>query len=112
MAVRAHEPDVSLLSDLADHAHKLLQEFVELPNSQTDRGAELLSELEHVIAEFKRLRPPPTFKGTRPLRLIAFEDSRLCSVCQLPVDLGKRNYLETDDRVCHRSCYESLARPH
>ena len=59
MAAKAQEPDVDLLSSLADHAHKLLLEFVGLSFTQNERSAELLDELEHVIAEFKRLRPPP-----------------------------------------------------
>ena len=111
VAAKAQESNLGLLSGLADHAHKLLREFVGLPNSKTQRAAELLADLEQVIAEFKRLRPPPTFKRTRPLQVIPFEESRPCSVCGRPVDLGKRNYFETDDGVCHSACYNGLARP-
>jgi hypothetical protein len=110
VAAKAEEPDFSRLSGLAEHAHKLLQEFVGLPYSQTDRAAELLAELEHVIAEFKRLRPPPTFKAVHGLRLVPIEDSRLCSVCQRPVDLGKRNHIETDSAVYHSSCFNNSKR--
>jgi hypothetical protein len=77
MAAEAQEPDVRLLSSLADYAHKLMLEFAGLSYTQNDRAAELLAELEHVIAEFKRLRPPPTFKGARTLRLIPIEN-RAC----------------------------------
>lgn len=110
MAAKGQEPDVNLLSDLADHAHKLMREFVELPNSQNDRATELLAELEHVIAEFKRLRPPPTFKGNHKLRCIPIEESRLCSVCHRPVDLGKRNYIEAGSAVYHSACFNGPVR--
>jgi hypothetical protein len=110
VAIKAETPDVSRLSGLADHAHKLLHEFVGLPYTQNDRASELLAELEHVIAEFKRLRPPPTFKAARGLRVVPIEDSRVCAVCQRPVDLGKRNHVEADDAVYHSSCFNNSIR--
>jgi hypothetical protein len=38
------------------------------------------------------------------------DDSRLCAVCQRAIDLGKRNYIETEDQVYHHSCYNDLNR--
>jgi hypothetical protein len=106
VAAKAREADVDLLSGLANHAHKLMLELVGLSCEQNDRASELLAELEHVIAEFKRLRPPPTFKGARGLRLVPGDESRPCVVCQQAIDLGKRNYIESEDQVYHRSCYD------
>ena len=63
MAAKPADFDVSVLVSLADHASKLLLEFTELDDpADSQKMPELLAELEHLIAEFRRLRPPPTFQ--------------------------------------------------
>jgi hypothetical protein len=59
VAAKPVDGDSSALLKLANHASKLLREFTDLEPGQRYRMAELLAELEHVIAEFRRLRPPP-----------------------------------------------------
>lgn len=105
MAAKPADPDFTILSNLADHAHKLLHEFVDRPLVTQERAAELLAELEDVITEFKRLRPPPTFKPERRLRLV--EQVRLCSVCSMPVDRRRSDYLETVSAAYHIECLET-----
>jgi hypothetical protein len=82
--------------------------FVDRPLAQ-DRAAELLAELEHVIAEFKRLRPPLTFKPERHLRLV--DPVRLCAVCSKPVDHRRSHYLETVRGLITSSAWISLNDP-
>jgi len=65
--------NIEFLADLADHAHKLINQFLELPASQRERATELLDEVQHVISEFRRLRPPPTFAKSR-LHLVKRDD--------------------------------------
>jgi hypothetical protein len=66
VAAKPVDGDSSALLKLANHASKLLREFTDLEPGQRYRMAELLAELEHVIAEFRRLRPPrPSAKGQR-----------------------------------------------
>ena len=105
MAAKPSDPDILLLSNLADHAHKLMQEFVALPSSEQERAAELTAELEHVITEFKRLRPAPLFKKPRRLWLAETVNPRLCSICEQPVHLRNRDHLETEGAIYHRDCY-------
>jgi hypothetical protein len=107
MAAKPADPDLTILSNLADHAHKLLHEFVDQPLVTQERGAELLAELEHVILEFKRLRPPPTFKPERRLHLV--DPVRLCSVCSKPVDRRRSDYLETVRAAYHIECLDKPA---
>jgi hypothetical protein len=102
------ETDVALLSDLAGHAHRLLGEFIALPCSEADKATELLNEMEHVIAEFKRLRPPPPLKRGRLLRLAETHALRHCSICEQPVDRKMDNYFETEGAIYHCSCYDSV----
>lgn len=104
MAAKPADPDFTILSNLADHVHKLLREFVDRPLVTRERGAELLAELEHVITELERLRPPPTFKFERRLRLV--EPERLCSVCSMPVDRRRSDYLETVRAAYHIECLD------
>jgi hypothetical protein len=105
MAAKPIDTDLTILADLAEHAHKLLHEFVDRPPTQ-DRAAELLAELEHVIVEFKRLRPPPTFKPERHLRPV--DPVRLCGVCSRPVDRRRSDYLETVRAAFHIECLDKL----
>ena len=104
MAAKPADPDFTILSNLADHAHKLLREFVDRPLVTQERSAELLAELEYVITEFKRLRPPPTFKAERRLRLV--DSMRLCGVCCMPVDRRRSDYLETVCAAYHIECLD------
>jgi hypothetical protein len=108
MAAKPVGPDFSILPDLADHAHKLVNEFVALPPDEQLRAAELVAQFEHVIAEFKRLRPAPVFKGVRRLRLAEMAKPRLCSICEQTVDLKNQNYFETEGAIYHRACYSSI----
>ena len=105
MAAKPVDPDFSILQNLADHAHKLLQEFVALPHSELERAAELTAEFEHVIAEFKRLRPAPLFKNGRNLRLATTLRPRLCSICERPVNLEYDDFFRTEGAIYHHSCY-------
>jgi len=68
MAAKPFDQDPSILSDLADLARKLIDEFIQVSDDR-QRSTELLSALEHVVSEFKRLRPPLPLKQGRALRL-------------------------------------------
>jgi hypothetical protein len=105
MAAKPVDPDRSILHHLADHAHKLLQEYVSLPSDELERAAELTTEFEHVIAEFKRLRPAPLFKRRRDLRLAPKLTTRLCSICEQPVNLEYDDFFQTEGAIYHHSCY-------
>lgn len=107
MAAKPVDPDRLVLSTLADHAHKLLREFIALPNRELERATELTAEFEHVVAEFKRLRPPPPFKGSRHLRL-AEPRPRRCSICEQPVDLSIHDFFKTEGAIYHRVCYSRV----
>ena len=65
MAAKPVDLNYSTLVRLADHASKLLGEFVALDPADRHEMTELLAELEHVIAEFRRLRPPRRFERER-----------------------------------------------
>jgi hypothetical protein len=108
MAAKPVGPDFSILQNLADHAHKLVNEFVAVPLNEQQRAGELVIELEHVIAEFRRLRPAPVFKGARQLWLAETKKPRLCSICEQGVDLKNRDYFETEGAIYHRACYNSV----
>jgi hypothetical protein len=108
MAAKPIDPDFSFLQNLADHAHKLLQEFVALPHSERGRAAELTTEFEHVIAEFKRLRPAPLFKKGRHLRLADSLSPRLCSICERPVNLEYDDFFRTEGAIYHHACYTGI----
>ena len=108
MAAKPLDPDLFVLSKLADHAHKLLHEFVALPIYEQERAAELTAEFEHVVAEFKRLRPPPSFKGSRHLRPAETLKPRRCSICERPVDLKNHEFFQTECAIYHRACYRGI----
>ena len=108
MAAKPTDTDLALLSDLADYAHRLLGEFTVLPCSEADRATELLSEMEHVIAEFKRLRPPPPLKRGRLFLLSETHAPRRCSICEQPVDRKLRSYFETEGAIYHCNCYSRV----
>jgi hypothetical protein len=108
MAAKPVGFDTSILQNLADHAHKLLHEFVELPSDEQQRSAELMVEFENVIAEFKRLRPAPVFKGARRLWLAETAKPRLCSICEQAVHLAGGDYFETEGAIYHRACYSRV----
>ena len=57
-----HEPH-----KLGADAHRLVQEFVALPEQDRVRSNELLVELECVIAEFKKTPPGSRVQKTDPL---------------------------------------------
>jgi hypothetical protein len=101
MAAKPVDLDHSALVRLADHASKLLGEFVALDPADRHEMTELLAELEHVIAEFRRLRPPPAFrKGAPTLRLV-----RICAICEVEITEDGESF-ETPGAVYHVDCYE------
>lgn len=108
MAAKPLDPDRLFLSKLADHAHKLLRQFVALSDRELERAAELTAEFEHVIAEFKRLRPPPTFKRSRHLKLVETLSLRQCSICEQHVDLKHDSFFQTEGAIYHRACYRRV----
>jgi hypothetical protein len=108
MAAKPVDPDLTVLQSLADHAHKLLHEFVSLPDHELDRAAELTAEFEHVIAEFKRLRPAPLFKKPRRLWLAGTINPRLCSICERPVNFNGHDFFQTEGAIYHCACYASI----
>jgi hypothetical protein len=61
--------------------------------------------MEHVIAEFKRLRPPPPLKKGRLLLLGERHAPRHCSICEQPVDKKLGNYFESEGAIYHSDCY-------
>lgn len=79
-----------------------------LPYTEADRATELLHEMEHVIAEFKRLRPPPPLRRGRLLRLADTHAQRRCSICEQPVNRKLSNYFETEGAIYHCSCYSDI----
>jgi hypothetical protein len=103
VAVKALDRDLDVLARLAKHANQLVNRFIEVAGADRQRASEVLVELEHVIEEFKRLRPPPLFKKERPLKLVT---GRLCSICGEPTNAGDGEFLETPGAVYHLDCYE------
>ena len=101
MAAKPVDPDLAFLSDLADHAHRLINEFISLSASERERSVDLLFEIQHVLSEFKRLRPPPTF---RTLRLVRHKPC--CEICGKPVDPDSADVTRTMRTRYHLSCLE------
>jgi hypothetical protein len=102
VAAKPVDRDHSSLVKLANHASKLLREFIELEPADRHRMTELLAELQNVIAEFRRLRPPPAFrKDHGGLRLI-----RTCAICRESVNEDEAEHFETPGAVYHSDCYE------
>ena len=66
MAAKPQEPDLLFLADLADHAHKLINEFISLPITDRQQSTALLIEIQFVISEFRRLRPPLSLASEPP----------------------------------------------
>lgn len=108
------DPDFALLSNLADHAQRLIKEFVELPREDRQGASELLSELEHVVEEFKRLRPTPIFKRESHLRIVnaahtaainsnAHPRNDKCAICVEPIN-GAKNIFEQNGDAYHAEC--------
>jgi hypothetical protein len=108
LAAKPTVTDRTLLSDLADRAHRLLGEFIVVPYTEADRATELLNEMERVIAEFKRLRPPPPLKRGRLVRLAETQAPRNCSICERPVDRKQCKCFESEGAIYHSSCYNSV----
>jgi hypothetical protein len=108
MAAKPKEPDLNFLADLADHAHKLIREFIDLPLSEREHTTELLFEIEHIIAEFKRLRPPPTFGQNRRLRLVESNPEPVCGICFRPVDRSSDAFTETTRTIYHLICLDGF----
>src|SRR5215469_17540686 len=83
VAAKPVDFDHSTLVRLADHAIKLLREFIALNPADRHKMTELLAELEEVIVEFRRKRPPLTFRRETPtLHLV-----RACAICG--VEIGR-----------------------
>ena len=103
MVAKPDDPgfNVTFLADLADHADKLLNEFLALPASERGRATDLIAEVQHVIAEFRRLRPPPTVVKRR-LHLV--KAGELCGVCSHSVDRSAGNFTATEYSVYHTAC--------
>ena len=107
MAAKPVDFDYSVLVRLADHASKLLREFTELDDpADRQKMPELLAELEHLIGEFRRLRPPPTLRNGPPtfrngpptLRLV-----RKCAICGLEIRKDHESF-ETLRAAYHVDC--------
>jgi hypothetical protein len=97
VAAKPFDGDHSALVRHTNQASRLLREFTELKPGpgQRYRAVELLAELEHVIAEFRRLHPPPTFRKGPVLRLV-----RVCSICELEIGEDQESF-ETPGAVYH-----------
>ena len=104
MAQKVEEPDREFLADLADHADELITEFIGLPESERERSSVLLYEIQHVISEFRRLRPPPTFKAVRTLRLV--RSDAVCGLCGKPITLNHAGLQDVRRTVYHAACLE------
>jgi len=102
MAAKPVDSDVGVLSALAVHAHKLLNDFISLSLDQRTRAAELVYELERVVAEFRRLRPPPALNTSSRLRLVP---PPLCPLCDRPTNCAYEDYVEIAGMTYHRRCY-------
>src|SRR5215472_16553347 len=81
MAAKPVDPgfNVEFLADLAYHAHKLINEFLALSANEGERATELIAEIQHIIAEFRRLRPPATFVKKARVRVLRAVEP--CGVC-------------------------------
>jgi hypothetical protein len=96
-----------LLLESAQHAQKLLQQFIAVPFSDPKRATELLHEFERAVEEFKRIRSKaPTQKG-RLLRLTDAREPQHCAICQQRIFRSKRDYLEIDGSIYHRACHRA-----
>src|SRR5215469_4731335 len=107
MAAKPVDPDLLLLADLADHAHKLINEFISLPWAERERATDLLAEIQLVIAEFRRLRPPlplGSVRAARALRLVTTKPS--CEICGKAVDLDSAEIMRAMRTVYHLACLE------
>jgi hypothetical protein len=101
VAAKPVDRDNSALVKLANHASKLLQQFIDLEPSERFKTVELLAELEHVITEFRRLRPPPTFRKDANLRLV-----RTCAICRESILEDADMHFETPGAAYHLDCYD------
>jgi hypothetical protein len=100
VAAKPVDYDESALVRLSNHAVKVVREFIHTHPADRHRLAELHAELDHVVAEFRRLRPPPTFRKEPALRLVRF-----CSICQLEITQGGESF-ESPGAAYHVDCYE------
>jgi hypothetical protein len=103
VAAKSVDRDLDLLAGLADHANRLVGRFIEISGKDRQRAEEMLIELEHVINEFRRLRPAPLFRKDRPLHLVI---ERSCAICQVSIESEDRQFFETPGAVYHVDCYE------
>jgi hypothetical protein len=76
MSANSDDRDLGNIIDLVNHAHGLIAEFATLPETDRNRAAELLAQLQSVINEFRRRRPAPTFRIPRRHRLDSTSDSQ------------------------------------
>jgi hypothetical protein len=104
VAAKPVDSDHLSIVRLANHASKLARQFIELESIDRYRMVELLAELEHVIAEFRRLRPPPTFRRepAPSLRVV-----RVCTICELEIREHHESF-ETPGAAYHAECYERV----
>jgi len=104
MAAKPVDPgfNVEFLADLADHAHKLINEFLALSANEGERATELIAEIQHIIAEFRRLRPPATFVKKARVRVLRAVEP--CGVCGRAVDRSAGNFAATEHSVYHTIC--------
>jgi hypothetical protein len=104
VAAKPVETDSSILVSLAEHAQKVLQEFVGLRSADKHRASELVAELEHVVAEFRRLRPPPPLRGG--LRLMRPPGGLPhCPICEDEIHPALPGIFETPGATYHLVCY-------
>ena len=107
MAPKPLDPNLHFLADLADHAHKLIDEFHSLPASERERSMDLLAEVQLVLSEFRRLRPPEPFGSVRTFRTSRMVTARQsCEICGKPVDVGAADVARTMSSVYHLACLE------
>ena len=102
MAAKPVDSETGLLSDLAAHAHKLVTEFISPSADQRTRAADLIYELEQVVAEFRRLRPPPALNKSTRLRLIP---PPRCPLCDRPTNCAYEDCVDIAGMTYHRRCY-------
>ena len=67
-------------------------------------AVELISEVQHILSEFRRLRPPPTFAKRRLLRLVKAEE--FCAICSGRVDRSMGNFTASEYAVYRTSCLD------
>ena len=107
MAAKPKEPDLAILSDLAVHAQKLLQQFIDVPFTEPERATELLNEFDQAVEQFKLLSAKvPTRKG-RVLQIADAPKPRRCPICKQRIVRGRQDHIEIGDATYHQSCRDA-----